>query len=832
MSFTASPIVSPTPNQLFQPLLAGQQQAQQNQLQIQQLDLTAADHEQVGRLAAGLLNIQDPTARAQAYAQGVGVLQSQGLAKYAPPTLPDEGSLRMLVSQSIPAADQYKMGLGQQAAQGAITALSPGGAPPTGAAPGSTSGTAAPAAGGVATTPSATIETPAFNNATAVRDGLIKRGMDPDTATAFAANALHESVANPATGRGDNGNSAGLFQWAGPRLQAYTDTYGHSPDGEPLDQQLDFVMKELGGSESDAAAKIAQAQGPAAKAAAVSQYYLRPKDTQAEMQRRSATALQLQQQIGGGATTATAAPAGGGGTPGSYQVASTAPTAPPGSTAAPSGPPAAPQFTYPNGKVGGAPDAQGGAQYGDGSYGTPPAGRPVPVAAAAPAPAQPSAAQPGQPQGPAATAQAPPTPASVQPTGAPPAVPHLVTPNGQQVPPPPGGVAVLSNGLTPQQWGLVQNELRAASAGGPAAIAAVLEKVPQLAQQNTALNMAAWKAAHPELGKIETAQGSILYNPNTGETVGTIAHAPVPTTPRFTGNSEAVWNPGTKAYEPVTPDNTNLGPHVAGTWGVNNTGQMQFLAGAARPAQGDYQQQEAAYHFDQPIVQAATTAGQASQNNLLQLNELADLINKGQASGPEGPFRKRVAEFMEQHGFSSDAIKSWTGMTSGSDADLLQKLAVATVGASAKADLGSNVGIQSLEMYANANPGMTMLGPANQNVTNMIRVTRALQDDYTRGLQEHFNTNQSSFLHGGGYNEPVSVYNAQWQQRNNPQIGAAAMGILNGDEYGSWASRLGGSVQDATNAMKLAVRIDPNAKINTGHGQELVKDVLSRSGGQ
>jgi hypothetical protein len=56
------------------------------------------------------------------------------------------------------------------------------------------------------------------------------------------------------------------------------------------------------------------------------------------------------------------------------------------------------------------------------------------------------------------------------------------------------------------------------------------------------------------------------------------------------------------------------------------------------------------------------------------------------------------------------------------------------------------------------------------------------------------------------------------------------MGILNGDEYGSWASRLGGSVQDATNAMKLAVRIDPNATMNTGHGQELVKDVLARAG--
>ena len=131
-------------NVLFNPLMAGQQQAQQNQLQMQQMDLTAADHEQVGRLAAGLLNIKDPTARAQAYAQGVGVLQSQGLAKYAPPTLPDEQSLQMLVSQTIPVQDQYKLGIATPAGTTAAinAALTPG--PPSGG----TGASATPAGGG------------------------------------------------------------------------------------------------------------------------------------------------------------------------------------------------------------------------------------------------------------------------------------------------------------------------------------------------------------------------------------------------------------------------------------------------------------------------------------------------------------------------------------------------------------------------------------------------------------------------------------------------------------------------------------------------------------
>ena len=54
------------------------------------------------------------------------------------------------------------------------------------------------------------------------------------------------------------------------------------------------MVRELKGSEAPAAAKIAEAQGPAAKAAAVSQYYLRPKDTQggdaAALGHRAATA--------------------------------------------------------------------------------------------------------------------------------------------------------------------------------------------------------------------------------------------------------------------------------------------------------------------------------------------------------------------------------------------------------------------------------------------------------------------------------------------------------------------------------------------------------------
>lgn len=152
-------------------------------------------------------------------------------------------------------------------------------------------GTAVPS--GRPAAPAGPIEPDAKVRADAVRDGLIKRGMDPDTATAFAANSLHESAANPNTGPGDGGASHGLFMWRGDRSTRFQNINGRPVDNAPLDQQLDYVMYELQGPESDAAQKVAQAQGPAAKAAAVSQSYLRPKDVVPEMQRRAATAVQL-----------------------------------------------------------------------------------------------------------------------------------------------------------------------------------------------------------------------------------------------------------------------------------------------------------------------------------------------------------------------------------------------------------------------------------------------------------------------------------------------------------------------------------------------------------
>jgi hypothetical protein len=174
--------------------------------------------------------------------------------------------------------------------------------------PGTTPGVVTPGATTGATTPAGDIEVPAQERARLVYDGMIKRGADHATAAGWAANALHESSANPNTGPGDRGASEGLFMWTGPRLQAYIAKNGHSPRGAPLDEQLDFIMHELETTEAPARAYLDRA-APEDKAAVISREFLRPKDREGEQQRRSATAQRLATLWGGGAQPG--APGGG-----------------------------------------------------------------------------------------------------------------------------------------------------------------------------------------------------------------------------------------------------------------------------------------------------------------------------------------------------------------------------------------------------------------------------------------------------------------------------------------------------------------------------------------
>ncbi len=189
---------------------------------------------------------------------------------------------------------------------------------------------------------------------------------------------------------------------------------------------------------------------------------------------------------------------------------------------------------------------------------------------------------------------------------------------------------------------------------------------------------------------------------------------------------------------------------------------------------------------DDPEVRAINADAQASQTGLLRYNEMARIIPLLK-TGPTGDVRGAAAARLEELGVAPATIKRWTGMESGTLFQELAKLAQATVGQSAKNDLGSNVGVQSLELYAKANPGTLMLDDANKRMTNFGRVISQFSLDYAAGANNHYNPQANDLLNPGPTTKPsyrpLSNYKEEWQARNNPQIGAATTNTHRGDAF-------------------------------------------------
>lgn len=169
-----------------------------------------------------------------------------------------------------------QQGRDQAAIDKLMSAMGGGSVPaPTVSSRGGTSTGRAPAFDSMAATGGPT-------NAAVIREGLLRRGMPAHVADAFIMNFSDESglntginEANPIV-EGSRGGF-GLAQWTGPRrraLEAFAEQRG-KPVAD-LDTQLDFLMMEMQGPESNAAQHILSAQDTPQAAAAIVNKFLRP----------------------------------------------------------------------------------------------------------------------------------------------------------------------------------------------------------------------------------------------------------------------------------------------------------------------------------------------------------------------------------------------------------------------------------------------------------------------------------------------------------------------------------------------------------------------------
>lgn len=253
--------------------------------------------------------------------------------------------------------------------------------------------------------------------------------------------------------------------------------------------------------------------------------------------------------------------------------------------------------------------------------------------------------------------------------------------------------------------------------------------------------------------------------------------------------------------------------------------QSGHETGPVIPFSGRKEQSEA-YNADRETMKDVNTASLSAQSNMPRLNEMADLIPQ-LASGSAFPeARAKAAAVLQSAGVDPATIKTFTGMDSGSAAQLFTKLAISTAGAAAKENTGSNTGIQSTQISMASNPNMALLPDANKRVTNMLRVQAQATQDYGQAANDAFAGKEQTFLKGGAYTEPLTTFNRQWVAQNNPQVYAAATSILNGEPFTSWAARI--NPTEAARATAIASRVDPNVVVPMrGGGLVPAKQILA-----
>lgn len=196
-------------------------------------------------------------------AGGVASILAKGLAGFR------AGMDRNAADRAISANNQANQGL----LQGLLGGLGSGGV-------GQSSTVASPTVAPIQNVSPATI--PQTADATAIRQGLIDRGLPSHVADAFVVNFKDESGLNPGINEANpvvpgSRGGFGLYQLTGPRRTAY-ESFAAQKGVDPSDvnAQLDFLKYELEGPEAKAAQSILSAPDTATAAQAIVNNFLRP----------------------------------------------------------------------------------------------------------------------------------------------------------------------------------------------------------------------------------------------------------------------------------------------------------------------------------------------------------------------------------------------------------------------------------------------------------------------------------------------------------------------------------------------------------------------------
>jgi soluble lytic murein transglycosylase-like protein len=731
------------------------------------------------------------------YASGVGALQSQGLAKYAPATMPDETTLRMLSLQGTPSQTQAEWGfnLAANRAYSGATGTTPTGAGTT-AAPAGASPLSIPArgTGGPGASASAPTEwLPYFEEASK------ETGIPVDL---LIAQARQESSFDPnARGTAKDDNEIGLFQIKpstarspGFGVTGVDPATLTGPDNVRNNILFGarYLKARMGGGDPNNPA--VQAAGLHAYNAGGDPNYvqhvfgyrptLSPSDPNA--------AVTTYTPDGSTATAATTA------APGPTQYAG--PGAPPRNALAPPPGPTAPYTVASNA----------------------PAPPPAPTTAAAP-----PAATPGQP---------PPAPALQPPAGgpAPPQLPALnergLTPLQQrQI------NALAANPQTTLQQRMVaeqgfvnQNIQLAQKAFGDYVQLQQLEvQKGTLTNAQAETNLKYWQAAHPELAP-NARVDTLAYRELQDLAPAMRGNPTQDQTDRY-NNAAAKYQDFKEVTDPVTKQlkmvpTRPLPEGFPQPTGVGAGGGVRTLTEGLSPAQQQIERDPAAYKVsesqydrDSKEIASIADAGRTAQADQIRINEMQDVLQRF-SSGPGTEARTAASAWLQR--WLPASITGWekqsANLSGAEAAQAFAKLALAGAGSAERSVLGNRGGFQAIKMFQAANPNVDLQDATNKSILDMQLISNQANQDYSQAAQAHFAESERNF--GGPTHQYKSLaqFDTGWNAQRNPQVYAGAMGAIGGQPASQWAKLL--SDDEYARALQIVQRAKPSAIVQTKNG--------------
>jgi len=131
-------------------------------------------------------------------------------------------------------------------------------------------------------------------------------------------------------------------------------------------------------------------------------------------------------------------------------------------------------------------------------------------------------------------------------------------------------------------------------------------------------------------------------------------------------------------------------------------------------------------------------------------------------------------------------------------------------------------GYQATKLFQQFNPGAQLLTSTNQGLLAQRLIANQAETDYAQAAQDHYNTQHQRLKSPERDYAPLSEFDAKWQAQRNPQVYAAAIGALGGQDPEMWSRGL--SKDEIQRVKDVVTRADPNAVIHMpGEGKVVLQ---------